>query len=71
MTFLDRLEKGILDLAVLLEPIDSREVETVLLPREELDGESSFQRIIYREKGRTRLPKVSKAAAVMVFESVR
>lgn len=34
----DRLEKGILDLAVLLEPIDLREVETVLLPREERWG---------------------------------
>ncbi|MGX7204916.1 LysR family transcriptional regulator [Enterococcus pingfangensis] len=34
----DRLEKGILDLAVLLEPVDLNEVETLTLPREETWG---------------------------------
>lgn len=34
----DRLEKGILDLAVLLEPVSLNEVETLVLPREEKWG---------------------------------
>ncbi|MBX8939130.1 LysR family transcriptional regulator [Enterococcus gilvus] len=34
----DRLEKGILDLAILLEPVILNEVETLILPREERWG---------------------------------
>lgn len=34
----DRLEKGILDLAVLIEPVALKEVETLVLPREEKWG---------------------------------